>query len=50
MGAEHAFNLMQMELKDSISAAESMRATKAKMKAGKEADAATDKGSLLCFF
>jgi len=46
MGAEHAFNLMQMELKDSISAAESMRATKAKMKAGKEADAATDKGSL----
>merc|ERR1719502_265745 len=46
MGADHAFNLMQMELKDSISAAESMRATKAKMKAGKEADAATDKGSL----
>jgi len=46
MGAEHAYNLMQMELKDSISAAESMRATKAKMKAGKEADAATDKGSL----
>merc|ERR1719460_1869077 len=46
MGAEHAFNLMQMELKDSISAAENMRATKAKMKAGKEADAATDKGSL----
>merc|ERR1719352_1441074 len=46
MGAKHAFNLMQMELKDSISAAESMRATKAKMKAGKEADAATDKGSL----
>merc|ERR1719240_2537854 len=35
-----------LELKDSISAAESMRATKAKMKAGKEADAATDKGSL----
>merc|ERR1719271_1242203 len=46
MGAEHAFNLMQKELKDSISAAESMRAAKAKMKAGKEADAATDKGSL----
>merc|ERR1719199_883225 len=35
-----------LDLKDSISAAESMRSTKAKMKAGKEADAATDKGSL----
>jgi chromosome segregation ATPase len=46
MGAKHAYDLMMMELKDSISAAESMRATKAKMKAGKEADAATDKGSL----
>merc|ERR1719443_1180976 len=46
MGAEHAYNLMQLELKDSISAAESMAAAKAKMKAGKEADAATDKGSL----
>merc|ERR1719428_915919 len=46
MGADHAYNLMMMELKDSISAAESMRATKAKMKAGKEADAAADKGSL----
>merc|ERR1719420_1933304 len=46
MGAKHAYDLMMMELKDSISAAESMRAAKAKMKAGKEADAATDKGSL----
>jgi len=46
MGAKHAYDLMMLELKDSISAAESMRATKAKMKAGKEADAATDKGSL----
>merc|ERR1719460_3298750 len=46
MGAKHAYDLMQLELKDSISAAESMRAAKAKMKAGKEADAATDKGSL----
>merc|ERR1719420_1253052 len=46
MGAKHAYDLMMLELKDSISAAESMRAAKAKMKAGKEADAATDKGSL----
>jgi len=46
MGAKHAYDLMQLELKDSISAAESMAAAKAKMKAGKEADAATDKGSL----
>merc|ERR1719420_1355880 len=46
MGAKHTYDLMQLELKDSISAAESMRAAKAKMKAGKEADAATDKGSL----
>merc|ERR1719440_2551986 len=35
-----------LDLKDSTSAAESMRAAKAKMKAGKEEDAATDKGSL----
>merc|ERR1719506_1051974 len=46
MGAKHAYDLMMLDLKDSISSAESMRATKAKMKAGKEADAATDKGSL----
>jgi hypothetical protein len=46
MGAKHAYDLMMLDLKDSISGAESMRATKAKMKAGKEADAATDKGSL----
>merc|ERR1719352_1457291 len=46
MGAKHAYDLMQLELKDSISAAENMAAAKAKMKAGKEADAATDKGSL----
>merc|ERR1719456_1492330 len=46
MGANHAYDLLMLNLKDSISAAESMRATKAKMKAGKEADAATDKGSL----
>merc|ERR1719506_3184709 len=46
MGADHAYNLMQLDLKDSISAAENMRAAKAKMKAGKEADAASDKGSL----
>merc|ERR1719420_1470373 len=46
MGAKHAYDLMMLELKDSVSAAESMRATKAKMKAGKEADAASDKGDL----
>merc|ERR1719352_1056299 len=46
MGAKHAYDLMMLDLKDSISAAESMRAAKAKMKAGKEADAASDKGSL----
>jgi len=46
MGAKHAYDLMMLDLKDSTSAAESMRAAKAKMKAGKEEDAATDKGSL----
>merc|ERR1719161_2301406 len=46
MGAKHAHDLMMLELKDSISAAESMRGAKAKIKAGREADAATDKGSL----
>jgi len=46
MGAKHAYDLMMLELKDSISAAESMRGEKAKLKAGKEEEAAADKGSL----
>jgi septal ring factor EnvC (AmiA/AmiB activator) len=46
MGAKHAYDLMMLELKDSISAAESMRGQKAKLKAGKEEEAASDKGSL----
>merc|ERR1719506_2414920 len=46
MGAEHAHKLMMMELKDSISAAESMRGQKAKIKAGREETAASAKGDL----
>jgi uncharacterized protein YoxC len=46
MGAKHAFDLMMLELKDSISAAESMRGQKAKIKAGREETAASGKGDL----
>jgi uncharacterized protein YoxC len=46
MGAEHAHKLMMMELKDSISAAESMRGEKAKIKATREETAAAAKGDL----
>jgi len=46
MGAEHASKLMIMELKDSVSAAESMRGEKAKIKAQREETAAAAKGDL----
>jgi uncharacterized protein YoxC len=46
MGAKHAYDLMMLELKDSISAAESMRGAKAKIKAQREETAAGAKGDL----
>jgi uncharacterized protein YoxC len=46
MGAKHAYDLMMLELKDSISAAESMRAAKAKIKAQREETASGAKGDL----
>jgi uncharacterized protein YoxC len=46
MGAKHAFDIMMLDLKDSISGAESMRGQKAKIKAGREETAAAAKGDL----
>jgi uncharacterized protein YoxC len=46
MGAKHAHDLMMLDFKDSISAAESMRGQKAKIKAGREETAAAAKGDL----
>merc|ERR1719335_190995 len=46
MGAKHAHDLMMLDLKDSISGAESMRGQKAKIKATREETAAAAKGDL----
>merc|ERR1719240_1504312 len=46
MKGKHAFDMMMMELKDSIAQAENQRAKKAKTKAQREEDAASAKGDL----
>jgi uncharacterized coiled-coil DUF342 family protein len=46
MGAEHAYQLVMMELKNSVETADKTRGEKAKLKAGREEAAAAAKGDL----